>query len=61
MSDKDVYEVPKPPIFQDFYDYEIWSHGKCCQCGSDLKDNEGLFLCDKCKILNQKYYEEHSK
>ena len=44
---------------EHFYNYKIWSHGNCCQCGTPLKENEGLFLCNKCKDLNEKYYDKH--
>lgn len=41
-----------------FYNYDVLVHGKCCQCGQPLKENEGIFLCDKCKEENRKYYEK---
>ena len=43
---------------EHFYNFKVFAHGNCCQCGSPLKENEGLFLCNKCKELNEKYYEK---
>lgn len=43
----------------EYYDkIKVCVKGNCCRCGKPLKEKEGLFLCDNCKIEDLQYREK---